>query len=70
MCVEIIKESVPDDNSFHFKLGRAYKSIGDIPIAIALLESYLSKSQAMGDKTKSGKAQMELASCYEMYYSI
>ncbi|KAJ3200229.1 hypothetical protein HDU67_002230, partial [Dinochytrium kinnereticum] len=48
-----------------FRLGKAYRQIGEIDKAIEYLDEYLKKCQSDGDRAKEGPAQAALASCYE-----
>lgn len=62
-----IQEKIDEKSllDIEFRLGKAYKEINDIPIAIQYLEKFLAGSKRVGDKKKEGLAQAALASCYE-----
>ncbi|KAJ3288338.1 Tetratricopeptide repeat protein 29, partial [Borealophlyctis nickersoniae] len=67
-CIEVLESGSSDAqllNDVHYRLGKAYKQIGDIETAIKYLEAFLEKAKSFGDKTKEGFAQAALASCYE-----
>ncbi|KAJ3122714.1 Tetratricopeptide repeat protein 29 [Physocladia obscura] len=68
-CIEIIEKSAPDDkmvNDLNYCLGNAYKEKNEIPEALQYLDKHLTFCKQSNDLNNAGKAQLSLASCYEI----
>ncbi|KAI8801159.1 hypothetical protein BJ742DRAFT_838548 [Cladochytrium replicatum] len=68
MCLEILQQSFPDDHALAseicFRLGEAYRHVGDIANAVKFLELHLERCRELGDPAKEGAAQGALAACF------
>ncbi|KAH9276255.1 hypothetical protein BASA83_001533 [Batrachochytrium salamandrivorans] len=67
-CLEYLTHGVQDESTLNdivYRLGKAYKDMGQTEVAIQYLERFVTNSNSGNDKIKQGWAQGTLASCYE-----